>query len=271
MPGFALLFFAFVAIRIFVAVRQSSDPETPVKQSFSAGNNAVVYKYPGNRMVFTRKEYDVTLSKYSVYYNGLEEGDKEKFIERTRRFIADKLFILHTNETYREMPILVAASAIQLSFGLDKYLFPHFKYIHIYPEEFLRTRPALCFLQGNVSGRSIRLSWKHFLQGLENKADGQDLGLHEMAHALYYQAFVIERHTDKDFRRFFTGFNDDGNKVYLAEQALEAGLYSRYAMQNLQEFWAESVEIFFEKPALMREKYPDLFNALKMILGQDLT
>lgn len=266
------MFFTFIAIRIFAEIRnQAHDRHLPPKQSFSSGNDAVVHKYEGHKMLFAEKEYHDTLSKYSTYYNGLADADKERFIGRTRKFIADKLFILHTNETYKEMPILVAASAIQLSFGLDKYLFTHYRYIHIYPEEFLRTRPVLCFLQGNVSGRSIRLSWKHFLQGIQNHVDGQDVGLHEMAHALYYQAFVVEEHTDKDFRRFFTNFNDDGNKVYLAEQALDAGLYSKYAMQNFQEFWAESVEIFFEKPALLREKYPELFQALKMILGQDLT
>ena len=97
MPGFALLLFTFIAIRVFVEVRkEATERHLPPKQSFSSGNNAVAHKYPGNEMVFTQKEYDDTLSKYSTYYNGLGEGDQEKFIERTRKFISNKLFILHS-------------------------------------------------------------------------------------------------------------------------------------------------------------------------------
>jgi len=272
-PVGIILAFSFIIVRILMQVKKETSNHTPRrrKQIFSSPDNSQAFKYTGDQLVFTTAEYHDILSKHSPYFRTITESDKEKFIGRARKFISQKIFYIHSSNSFKEMPVLVTASAIQLSFGLDKYLYPHFKYIHIYPEEFLRTHPELCFLQGNVSGNSIRLSWKHFLKGLQNNTDGQDVGLHEMAHALYYQTFVTETHVDKDFRNFFDDFNDDGNKVYLAEQAMEAGLYSKYAMQNFQEFWAESVEIFFEKPILLREKYPDLFEAMKNILNQDLS
>jgi len=268
-------FFALIIVRIFMQAKKEADHDDHnhrvQNRIFSAPNNTQAYKYPGDQLAFTTQEYHRILSKHSPYFRSITAADKEKFILRSRKFISKKIFYIHSPDSFKEMPVLVSASAIQLSFGLDKYLYPHFKYIHIYPEEFIRIQPVLCFLQGNVSGHSIRLSWKHFLKGIENNTDGQDVGLHEMAHALYYQTFVTERHVDKDFRDFFDDFNDDGNKVYQVEQALEAGLYSKYAMLNFQEFWAESVEIFFEKPFLLRAKYPDLFDAMKNILNQDLS
>jgi Mlc titration factor MtfA (ptsG expression regulator) len=274
-PGSQLIFsfltvFAFITYRVLNEVRKDRDNGDllPLKGTYSSGEPIPAFRYEGDELRFTDNEYENILSAHSSFFKSLDAAAKEKFINRISRFIAEKIFFIHSSETFKEMPVLVAASAIQLSFGLDKYLFPHFKYFHIYREEFLRTQPVLCFLEGNVSGHSIRLSWKHLLQGIENNSDGNNVGLHEMAHALYYQTFVTGRNIDIHFRDFFDKFNDDGNKVYQIEQALDIGLYSRYAMKNFQEFWAESVEIFFEKPILLAEKYPDLFESMKKILNQ---
>ena len=60
------------------------------------------------------------------------------------------------------MPVLISAAAIQVSFGLEKYLLPDFPNIHIFPEEFIATEPSVRFLEGNVSDNCINISWKHF-------------------------------------------------------------------------------------------------------------
>lgn len=46
-------------------------------------------------------------------------------------------------------------------------------------------------------------------------------------------------------------------------------LYSAYADTNVQEFWAESVELFFEKPLALSEHYPNVFEAMKWLLNQN--
>jgi Mlc titration factor MtfA (ptsG expression regulator) len=130
-------------------------------------------------------------------------------------------------------------------------------------------QPILCFLEGNVSGHSINLSWKHFLDGYANPKDGQNVGLHELAHALYYQTFEVEENIDRNFRSCYDDFNTFGNKAYNTEKTVAGGLYSEYAEKNFQEFWAESVEIFFEKPVEMRSHYPQLYQAMKEMLNQD--
>jgi hypothetical protein len=167
------------------------------------------------------------------------------------------------------MPVLISAAAIQLTFGLKKYLLPNFDFIHVYPQEFMRVRENICFLEGNVSGHSINLSWKHFLQGYANPVDGQNVGLHELAHALYYQTFIVEENVDPGFRDTFNDFNSNGNKVFNQELLPGNDLYSEYALTNFQEFWAESAEIFFEKPAAMKNTYPQLYDAMQMLLNQD--
>jgi Mlc titration factor MtfA (ptsG expression regulator) len=37
----------------------------------------------------------------------------------------------------------------------------------------------------------------------------------------------------------------------------------------MQEFWAESVELFFKKPALMQDQYPMVFQRMIHLLNQN--
>ena len=225
--------------------------------------------YTGSSLHFSDKLLTQTLIKRFPFFNLLSETDKVKFLRRLKRFIAIKTFVIHDSSGYKEMPILISATAIQVGFGLDKYLLPNFDTFNIYPAEFLGTQPFIRFLIGNVSGNTINLSWQHFLEDFKHPDDGQNVGMHEIAHALYYQTFVVEENVDEDFRKTFDGFNLYGNKVFEAEKERESELFSSYAMKDFQEFWAESVEIFFEKPVELKSLYPDLYFVMSDLLNQD--
>jgi hypothetical protein len=107
--------------------------------------------YPGISLNFSDKLLTETLNKRFPFFNLLNESDKLKFLRRLKRFIALKTFIIHDSSGFKEMPILISATAIQVSFGLDKYLLPNFDTFNIYPAEFLGTQPFIRFLIGNVS------------------------------------------------------------------------------------------------------------------------
>jgi MtfA peptidase len=265
------IFFIVVCVQILqIAVPRffEEEPhELPPPKTFI---QKTPYKmYYGDELNFTETEITTVLNKRFPYFPPLSQLDKKKFLERIQLFIADKVFKIHCETAYKEMPILISAAAIQLTFGLRKFLLPNFTYIHVYPEEFLGLHPSIRVLEGNVSGHAINLSWKHFLEGYANTTDGKNVGLHELAHALYYQNFIIEENVDRNFRHSFDGFSNYGNKVF--QQELQPGndLYSQYALRNFQEFWAESIEIFFEKPWHLKEAYPDLYDLLVELLNQD--
>ena len=238
-----------------------TDKEKPGKK-----NLLVFY---GDELYFSDQQIAAILTRRFPFYNKLSQGRQTLFLERLQNFMADKTFKIHDKKGFKEMPVLISAAAIQLTFGLKKYLLPHFRFIHIHPQEFLRVQPILCFLEGNVSGHSINLSWKHFLEGYTKPDDGQNVGLHELAHALYYQTFEVEENVDSNFRDLYNNFNVDGNKAYDTEKNFAGGLYSEYAEKNFQEFWAESVEIFFENPVEMESYYPQLYQTMKALLNQD--
>jgi Mlc titration factor MtfA (ptsG expression regulator) len=229
-----------------------------------------VLKYDGLTLNFSDTEIEKALKKRFPYYSAISDENKERFIHRLKKFITNKTFYIHDESGFKEMPILISASAIQLTFGFKKYLLPYFKNIHVFPEEFFRTNDmGICALAGNVSGNTINLSWKHFLHGYQDGSDGQNVGLHELAHALYYQALIITKGVDEDFSESYDQFASHGNKVYDAEMNPNGGLYSEYANKNFQEFWAESAEIFFERPQELKDLYPDLYETLKELFNQD--
>ncbi len=225
--------------------------------------------YEGSLLIFSEAELILILKKRLPYFSCLSPFEKGKFIQRLKKFIASKTFKIHDDSGFKEMPVLISATAIQLSFGLEKYLLPDFPYINIFPQEFIGVHPSIRFLEGNVSGNSINISWKHFLNGFEFPENGQNVGLHEMAHAYYFQNFETGNNINSDFVATFSKFNVDGNNVFEQEQKPGNDLYTEYAMKNFQEFWAETIEIFFEKPCELKVIYPNLYSALTDLLNQD--
>lgn len=267
----ALVVFEFKHEIIFARGNTNNDDETVPEEDSSGFEKKPLLRYNGAELNFTDVEIEHALNKHFPFYVATNTADKERFIHRIKNFIADKIFYIHDESSFKEMPILISAAAIQLTFGLKKYLLPYFKNIHVFPEEFFRSNNmGVCFLEGNVSGNNINLSWKHFLRGYEKNTDGQNVGLHELAHALYYQNFVVGENVDDNFRNAYDEFIDHGNKVYHTEKTVAGGLYSEYAVKNFQEFWAESAEIYFERPAMLKELYPSLYETMKTLLNQDL-
>jgi Mlc titration factor MtfA (ptsG expression regulator) len=202
------------------------------------------------------------------YYQKLDPSLQLVFKTRLMDFIDQKLFIIKETRAVREMPVLVSAAAIQLTLGLKDYRLPFYKYIRIYKEEYVADH-ALKILAGNVRGNMISVAWNHVLHGYADENDGANLGLHEMSHALYFQKLVVEEEYAKTFTRDYHSLVE---KCSLAHQDEIKGLkdfYSEYAETNLQEFWAESVELFFEKPRELYETYPDIFMAMRLLLNQD--
>ena len=165
------------------------------------------------------------------------------------------------------MPVLVSAAAISLTFGLKDFRLPFYKYIRIYPEEYI-SEDCFKILAGNVQDNIITIAWNHFLKGYSEALDGVNVGLHEMAHALYFQYFQTDWCNSKNFEIHFNEILTDGKQVYELKGKQQL-LFSNYAFTDLQEFWAESIEIFFERPVEMQQQYAELYNDIKSFLRQD--
>jgi Mlc titration factor MtfA (ptsG expression regulator) len=264
----AVIVFGFITVLGYFTTSKESNKEWEDQDTHpDTGENE--HCYYGDKLNFSKETIINILSRRSPYFNSLNKLQQDKFTERLDAFMKTKTFKTHDTRGFREMPVLISAAAIQVSFGLEEYLLPQFEFIHIYPEEFINTDSSDHFLEGNVSGRSINISWKHFLEGFLYPDDGDNVGLHEMAHAYYYQNFISRENIDPDFVSRFPQYNNTANKVLALEKKPGNDLFADYGLRNFQEFWATSVELFFEKPADLNNTYPDLYEVLKRLLNQD--
>lgn len=224
--------------------------------------------YHGSAITIGNEHLTQIISKRLPYFTKLAPELKDRFLQRTRDFMAAKTFLIKSNEPFLDMPVLLSATAVQLSFGLTNYLMPHFQYIRVFKEAYF-AKGTTRVLAGHVFGNTITLAWDEFLDGNNDCTDGANVGLHEMAHALYYQYTVADLFKSKTFETHFNEVMAEGKEIYDLKRTHPSGLFSDYPYTNLQEFWAESVELFFERPADLQHENPDLYQDLQQILRQD--
>lgn len=212
--------------------------------------------------------YHSIVSKYLKYYNRLTLEEQRKFLFRTYLFRkAKKFHYIEVTET-PEMPILVSAVSVQLTLGLDKYLMNYFRDIYVLRDDYhygFYSRP----FQGHVDHSGIYLSWDNFMKGLKGQTPNCNVGLHEMGHALAYVNFITQTEEDKHFKKEFKNFSKVARPIFNAIQEGQKTILGDYAGTNYHEFWAVSVEVFFENPVRFKHDLPDLYDAMARLLKQD--
>lgn len=202
------------------------------------------------------------------YFNCLSQEQQQKFLFRTYLFHQQKKFHFVGVVSQAEMPVLICAVAVQLTMGLDKFTLNYFRDIYVLQHDYHYGSYSLPFM-GHVDHTGIYLSWDNFYQGIKNKADVSNVGLHEMAHALTYVNFVTKTEEDGHFSNEFRNFSKVARPIFQSMQKGQKNLLGDYASTNYHEFWAVSVETFFENPIRFRHQLPDLYAALVKLLKQD--
>jgi hypothetical protein len=167
-----------------------------------------------------------------------------------------------------EVEVLISAAAVQVSFGLRNYLLSFFKDIHILSDAYQAIDSNETYI-GHVAPNGIYISWKYFVRGYADYADGVNVALHEMAHALHHENFIRETGIDWDFRRDFERLPGFFGPI-MAQAIVHKKSYLRgYAFTNFKEFWAVCVEYFFENPEGLKQNLPQLYAILCDTLNQD--
>ncbi|MDW3196475.1 MAG: zinc-dependent peptidase [Cytophagales bacterium] len=210
------------------------------------------------------------LKEHFDFYNKLPPKSKKVFERRLASFIASKNFIPRDLDGItEEMRVLIAATAIQLAFGLIKINFRYFKYIIIYPEAFYSTA-GQNYHYGEVNPRqkAIVLSWRNFISGLIVK-DGRNLGLHEMAHALRLENVVQNGESNFLDQESLDAWEEAAEKEIMRIRNNEKSFFRDYAGTNHAEFFAVAVENFFERPAEFKVYNQHLYHQMRVLLNQD--
>lgn len=233
------------------------------QEPFNQSNEYFIYTE--DDLLFTHKELHQILHKYVPFYVTLNNHQQAIFIDRLQQFFLNKKFIICGTTPYKEMPILVAACAIQISFRLSDYSFSYFKYIIIRPKEY-QSPHTDNIIEGNVYGNSITIGFENLVYDFKVSNDGHHVGLHEMAHALYVQNKFVYSHDAITKNPYFKELILYGNQL-ITTSNYSSMVYTHYALSNEQEFWACSVELFFEQPHQLQQHYPLVHKYISKIWG----
>lgn len=271
-PGLRNTFIAIGAILLYTMFISRTTPGD-IYRKF---RNALYYHfgYLINRNFIIRKieeQYKTILEGAFHYYHQLSTNNKVLFEKRVQKFIDKKLFIPagEHKEVTAEMKTLIAASAVQLTFGLPHVYFDNFKSIYVYPD-FYFSEGMQQYNAGEVhKDGKIFLSWIDFLEGYLDPTNARNLGLHEMAHALRLENMIKNREYQYFKWSDIQEFNDytvwESNKI----KAGKDSIFRPYAATYYHEFFAVVIEVFFEQPNEFFAYHPALYKVTTRLLRQD--
>lgn len=206
-------------------------------------------------------------------------GDMQKQLQsKIKLFIAKKDFSgcggLVIND---EIRVTIAAEACLLLLNRKAAVYPSLRYILVYPSAFKKNGPqqhedgTVSHAETGLLGESwsngkVILSWDDVESGIADFNDGNNVVLHEFAHQLDSAsgvtngAPILRKNSyqtwSKAFSTEFEGLIEARNHQYKA-------VMDYYGATNPAEFFAVATETFFEKPAQMSTKHPELFEELK--------
>ena len=229
--------------------------------------------YYNRNLIFIMRDPRIKafLERNFKYYQNLSAKDKLIFERRVIKFIRMKRFEPRGElERIRpEMKILIAASAIQITFGIPSLYFRQFDTIVLYPNAYQSTITGN-YHQGEVNTRGfIVLSWSHFLKGYHIDNDGRNLGLHEMAHALKVADSIRDEEYDFLDSTLMRSFINLAREEMQLINSGHQSFFRDYAASNDHEFFAVAVENFFERPKGFRQSHPQLFTLTARLLKQE--
>lgn len=236
------------------------------------------YEYAGRKAAPVRsqllpvpQQYRDILQKYFRFYQQLSVEHKAKFERKVCNFVYSKQFIpRNVDEVTPEAKVLIAACAVQLTFGLPDIYLQHFEKILVYPNDYYSSITRR-FHKGEVNPRFgvIVLSWQSFIDGYINPTDSINLGLHEMAHALRLENII--RNDEDDFfdEHLLEKFDEHAQRICSTIQNWSESFFRPYACANEHEFFAVSVENFFERAEAFKQEMPELYAILAQLLRLD--
>lgn len=223
------------------------------------------------QIIFFSKKEEQTLNHFFItsfsYYKLLNAKEKRKFLLRVsnirnRNQLKISPEIKNTNH---EVELLICAAFTQITFGYTDYEMESFTKIVVNPNTFY-SRLANHEVKGLTTGSGyIFYSWEDFLKGYSHDSDKVNLALHELAHALYIDRFHNRDNSDwEQWKIKATAV------LEMIENNTELIFFRKYGKRNINEFWAVSVECFFEDPINFKKQHQYLYHATATILKQDM-
>ena len=232
------------------------------------------------------KESLALIQRHVVFFHKLTAGDRAELLGHIQVFLAEKRFegcggFAITDE----VRVTIAAQACLLLMHRKTDYFPGLLTILVYPLSYMveakRQIAEHLWEEGTMNrlgetGRrmgSLVLSWGAVKHGAADPFDGKNVVLHEFAHQLDFENDAADGVPVLGTREQQLAWTDVMRSEFASLRAAdESGvpsLLDTYGATDPVEFFAVSVEAFFEQPHALRAHHPKLYTELRNYFHQD--
>ncbi|MDO5979844.1 zinc-dependent peptidase [Flavivirga spongiicola] len=216
------------------------------------------------------KNQKSVLTNQFSFYKKLTAKEKKYFEHRVASFIIDKDFIGRDGIVINdEIKILIASTAVMLTFGFRDFYIGIISKIIIYPSNYYSNiNKAYHKGEFNPRFKTLVLSWEDFVKGFDNESDNLNLGIHELTHAIHINS-MKERDVSSiifndSFKELSALFSENES---LRDELKASDYFRKYAFTNQFEFLAVTIENFIETPQEFRSQFPEVYNKIKQMLN----
>lgn len=232
------------------------------------------------------KKWLTLIQRHIVFFRWLPASDRAELLGHVQVFLAEKRFEGCDGFAITdEVRVTIAAQACLLLLHRKTDYFPGLLTILVYPLSYVvevkRQIGEHLWEEGTVSrlgetGRrmgSLVLSWGAVKHGAADPSDGKNVVLHEFAHQLDFENQAADGVPGLATREQQLAWSEVMRTEFASLRAAdETGiptLLDTYGATDAAEFFAVSVEAFFEQPRALLARHPKLYTQLQNYFQQD--
>ena len=224
------------------------------------------------------------LEKNVSIYSLLPQNLREELHGRINIFLDEKEFIGCAGlQISNEIRVTIAGNACILLLKRDKRCFPRFTTILIYPDTYVsrevKSDGLVVVHEESVrAGESwyrgpVVLSWADVMRGSLNNSDGHNVVLHEFAHKLDEENEIMNGlpvlRDSSHYAEWAEVLSKEFDSLLIRVDRGTNSVIDAYGAVSPSEFFAVATESFFEKPLLMKNKLPDLYQQVRRFYNLD--
>jgi Mlc titration factor MtfA (ptsG expression regulator) len=218
--------------------------------------------------------YREILSEQVPFYQQLDETKKTEFENRLQHFLLQTQ-ITGVNTVVEDLDkVLIASSAIIPIFNFPGWEYIHLHEVLLYPDSFNHEfeqqgsgRDVLGMVGSGALNHVMILSQHQLRQAFINKTGKDNTAIHEFIHLVDktdgdidgIPEFILEKKYIQPWLQLMQHeikqINEDRSDI------------NPYGATNEAEFFAVVSEYFFERPKLLKEKHPELYELLEKIFS----
>jgi len=279
------------AILVFVPLAAIAAASAPEPEALLLGALAIVAPLLLRRWVTRRQrrrrtllsqpfpsEHEAVLQRDVAFYRVLAEEDRLRFRQQVTIFLDEKRITGIRCEIDVTVRVLTAASAVIPIFGFPRWEWDQIGEVLIYPGAFDESygggehAHAIGMVGTGPMERTMILSKPHLLSGFQDPKDKSNVGIHEFAHLVDKSDGVIDGVPAMALPRdaMEPWMEMIRSKTAQMHGSGEADDIPDYAATNPAEFFAVLSEYFFERPHLLEQRHPKLYDTLQRIFRQDM-